>query len=82
MERLKRRRSFFERLGVKTRLSDYGIDADGIPLVVEQLEKHGMVTLGERRGRDARDGAQGAGTLPVRPIPGAVVQWCNDRSIQ
>jgi len=46
---IEKTKEFFERLGVKTRLSDYGIDADGIPLVVEQLEKHGMVTLGERR---------------------------------
>ncbi|MGC8467187.1 MAG: iron-containing alcohol dehydrogenase [Acidithiobacillus sp.] len=41
-------RSFFESLGVKTHLRDYGIGADAIPALVSQLEKHGMVQLGER----------------------------------
>jgi len=42
-----RTRGFFESLGVKTRLRDYGIGADAIPALVTQLEKHGMVKLGE-----------------------------------
>ena len=44
-----RTRAFFEALGVKTRLSGYGIGADSIPRIVSQLEAHGMTTLGERQ---------------------------------
>ncbi len=40
-------RQFFESLGVPTRLSGYGIGADAIPALVAQLERHGMVALGE-----------------------------------
>ena len=42
-----RTREFFESLGVKTRLSDYGIGADAIDRIVAQLEAHGMTALGE-----------------------------------
>ena len=42
-----RTRQFFEALAVPTRLSDYGIDRAAIPALVEQLRRHGMVTLGE-----------------------------------
>lgn len=42
-----RTRDFFESLGVKTRLSDYGIGADAIEGLVTQLEGHGMTALGE-----------------------------------
>ena len=42
-----RTREFFESLGVKTRLSDYGIGADAIDKIVGQLEAHGMNALGE-----------------------------------
>ena len=42
-----RTRKFFESLGVKTRLSDYGIGADAIDRIVAQLEAHGMTALGE-----------------------------------
>ncbi len=45
---IERTREFFEAVGVRTRLADYGIGADTIPLVAEQLEKHGMAALGER----------------------------------
>ncbi|MGZ5051923.1 MAG: iron-containing alcohol dehydrogenase [Methylobacter sp.] len=41
-------RAFFESLGVKTRLSDYQIGVDAIPALVDSLEAHGMVQLGER----------------------------------
>lgn len=41
-------RAFFESLGVKTRLSDYQIGADAIPALIDSLEAHGMVQLGER----------------------------------
>ena len=44
-----RTRAFFEALGVKTRLSGYGIGADSIPRIVSQLEAHGMTALGERQ---------------------------------
>ena len=42
-------RAFFESLGVKTRLSDYGVEEQHIPALVEALEKHKMVALGEHR---------------------------------
>ena len=42
-----RTREFFESLGVKTRLSDYGIGADAIDKIVGQLKAHGMNALGE-----------------------------------
>ena len=42
-------RDFFERLGVKTRLSAYGVEADRILEVVEQLKSHGMTALSETR---------------------------------
>lgn len=40
-------RAFFEHMGVKTRLSDYGLDRSVIPAVVAKLEAHGHVHLGE-----------------------------------
>ncbi len=42
-------RKFFESLGVKTRLSDYGIDASGIDKVIANLEKHRMTALSETK---------------------------------
>ena len=42
-------RKFFERMQIKTRLSDYGIGADSIPDLQEKLKAHGMVRLGERQ---------------------------------
>jgi len=44
---IKKTRTFFESLGVKTHLSEYGVTADQIPAVVEQLKAHGMVALSE-----------------------------------
>jgi len=49
---IERTRNFFESLNVKTRLSDYGIGKDAIPKMVSQLERHGMVALGEHRTMD------------------------------
>jgi len=46
---IERTRSFFESLGVKTRLQDYDIQASEIPGIVEALKAHGMVALGEKR---------------------------------
>jgi len=42
-------REFFERMNVKTKLSDYDLGAANIPAVLKQLESHRMVGLGERR---------------------------------
>jgi len=44
---IQKTRDFFESLGVKTRLSQYGVGADQIPVVVEQLKAHGMTALSE-----------------------------------
>ncbi|MDA8157993.1 MAG: iron-containing alcohol dehydrogenase [Deltaproteobacteria bacterium] len=40
-------REFFESLGIKTRLSKYGIKKEQIPLVIERLKEHGMTALSE-----------------------------------
>ena len=45
-------RAFFESLGVRTRLGDYGVGAEAVDRVVAQLEAHGMVRLGEDRAVD------------------------------
>lgn len=42
-------RAFFERLGVPTRLREYGLGEQDIGDVVRQLEAHGMTMLGERQ---------------------------------
>ncbi|MDY7574539.1 iron-containing alcohol dehydrogenase [Actimicrobium sp. CCI2.3] len=41
--------AFFEQMGVKTRLSDYELNADAVEAVLAQLSAHKMTTLGERR---------------------------------
>lgn len=41
-------RAFFESVGVKTHLKDYGIQASEIPGLVQALESHGMTALGEK----------------------------------
>lgn len=46
---IEKTRNFFESMGVATRLCNYGISADIIPSVVEQLKAHGMIKLGEKR---------------------------------
>jgi NADP-dependent alcohol dehydrogenase len=43
-----RTREFFERVGVKTRLSDYGLTRDAIAAVSERFAKRGWTSLGER----------------------------------
>lgn len=40
-------RNFFESLGVPTRLSAYGLGPEAIPPILDQLQRHGMVKLGE-----------------------------------
>lgn len=42
-------RGFFEGLGVSTRLSSYGVTAEGIDKIVAALEQHGMTALGEQK---------------------------------
>ena len=49
---IQRTRAFFEALQVPTRLSDYGIGSDAIPALVAQLERHGLVALGEHQNVD------------------------------
>ncbi|SEM79617.1 NADP-dependent alcohol dehydrogenase [Syntrophus gentianae] len=44
---IEKTREFFESLGVKTHLSQYGIGADKIPVIIEQLKAHGMTALSE-----------------------------------
>jgi len=44
---IEKTREFFESIGIKTRLSNYGIEANKISLVIEQLEAHGRVALSE-----------------------------------
>ncbi|MBB3214705.1 NADP-dependent alcohol dehydrogenase [Herbaspirillum sp. Sphag1AN] len=44
-----RTRSFFESLGVPTRLREYDIGAADLDKVIQQLEKHNMVALGEQK---------------------------------
>lgn len=44
---IKKTREFFESLGIKTRLSQYGVTADKIPAVIEQLKAHGLSALSE-----------------------------------
>jgi len=44
---IQKTREFFESLGVKTHLSDYGVEADKIQVVVDQLKAHGMTALSE-----------------------------------
>lgn len=45
-------RAFFEALGVRTRLADYGVGAEAVEPIVAQLEAHRMVKLGEDRAVD------------------------------
>lgn len=46
---IQKTRGFFESLGIKTRLSEYGVTADKIPALVEQLKAHGFTALSETR---------------------------------
>jgi len=40
---------FFQSLGIKTKLSEYGVSKDKLPIIVENLKTHGMVALSETR---------------------------------
>jgi NADP-dependent alcohol dehydrogenase len=47
MAAIEKTRHFFENMGVPTRLSAYGLDANIIDPIVAKLEEHGHVNLGE-----------------------------------
>lgn len=44
---IERTRDFFESVGVKTRLGDYGLGAEHIDAIIDSLQSHGMNQLGE-----------------------------------
>jgi NADP-dependent alcohol dehydrogenase len=44
---IQKTRDFFESLGIKTHLSAYGVSADKVPVIVEQLRSHGLTMLSE-----------------------------------
>ncbi len=46
---IRKTREFFESLGIRTRLSEYGIDRSRIEAIVEQLRSHGLTALSETR---------------------------------
>ncbi|MEH1825162.1 MAG: iron-containing alcohol dehydrogenase [Nostoc sp.] len=46
-EAIAKTRNFFESVGVRTRLSDYGVRLDTIPVIIKRFEKRGTVALGE-----------------------------------
>ena len=48
-EAIKQTRRFFDSLGVKTSLGDYGLGEEAISGVLAQLTAHGMTQLGERK---------------------------------
>ncbi|MFN3901803.1 MAG: iron-containing alcohol dehydrogenase [Alishewanella aestuarii] len=48
-EAISHTRQFFERMGVPTRLADYGIKADAVDKLVDKLVQHKMLKLGEQR---------------------------------
>jgi len=48
-EAISHTRQFFERMGVPTRLADYGIKADAVDKLVDKLVQHKMIKLGEHQ---------------------------------
>ncbi|MCA6573553.1 MAG: iron-containing alcohol dehydrogenase [Pseudanabaena sp.] len=46
---IQKTRDFFESVGVHTKLSDYGVGLDVIPLITDRFEKRGFVALGEHQ---------------------------------
>ncbi|MBD2363954.1 iron-containing alcohol dehydrogenase [Anabaena minutissima FACHB-250] len=47
-------RNFFESVGVRTHLSDYGVGLESIPAIIERLRKHGLAVLGEQQDVDSQ----------------------------
>lgn len=48
-EAICRTQDFFEQMGVKTRLTDYRLGAENIDAILQHLENHRMIALGEQR---------------------------------
>ncbi|SET41535.1 alcohol dehydrogenase [Thorsellia anophelis] len=48
-EAIRKTRDFFEKMGNKTRLSDYDISEESIPKLIAKLKEHGMTALGENQ---------------------------------
>ena len=48
-EAIRRTAQFFESIGIKTHLADYGLGSDVIDALIAQLEAHGMTALGEHK---------------------------------
>jgi NADP-dependent alcohol dehydrogenase len=46
-EAISHTRAFFEQMGVPTRLADYGIKAEAVDELVDKLEQHQLLKLGE-----------------------------------
>ncbi|WP_263078041.1 iron-containing alcohol dehydrogenase [Endozoicomonas sp. Mp262] len=46
---IEKTRDFFEQMGIKTRLADYGIGADEVVKLIDQLKRHNMIALGEKQ---------------------------------
>lgn len=46
---IQKTRDFFESLGMKTKLTDYGVGLEDINQVIAQLTRHGMTQLGEHK---------------------------------
>ncbi len=46
---ISRMQAYFEQMGVKTHLRDYGLSAADIPAIISALESHRMIALGEKR---------------------------------
>lgn len=49
---------FFHSVGMKTRLSDYGLSEDSVDTLVAQLERHGLTALGEKQDIDLKKSRQ------------------------
>ncbi|MEA5580706.1 iron-containing alcohol dehydrogenase [Nodularia harveyana UHCC-0300] len=48
-EAIAKTRNFFESVGVRTHLSDYGVGLDTIPVIIERFEQRGFTALGEHK---------------------------------
>lgn len=44
---IEKTRAFFESLGVRAHLSQYGVGSDKVPVIVDQLQSRGMTALSE-----------------------------------
>ena len=44
---IEKSRAFFESVGIKTRMSDYGLDKSHIDEIIDNLKNHGQTTFSE-----------------------------------